>query len=66
MNGKGMQRLALALGFAAVIAGSITPGKLADVVVLSKGILKIPDAEIPTPKVVLTILGGQVRWRSEP
>lgn len=46
------------------VKGSITPGKLADVVVLSKDILKIPDAEIPTAKVVLTILGGQVRWRS--
>ena len=46
------------------VKGSITPGKLADVVVLSKDILKIPEAEIPTAKVVLTILGGQVRWRS--
>lgn len=46
------------------LKGSITPGKLADVVVLSKDILKIPDAEIPATKVVLTILGGKVRWRS--
>lgn len=45
------------------IKGSITPGKLADVVVLSKDILKVPEAEIPTAKVVLTILGGRVRWR---
>lgn len=46
------------------IKGSITPGKLADIVVLSKDILKVPEAEIPTAKVVLTILGGKVRWRS--
>ncbi len=45
------------------IKGSLTPGKLADVVVLSKDILKVPEAEIPTARVVLTILGGQVRWR---
>jgi predicted amidohydrolase YtcJ len=45
------------------VKGSITPGKLADVVVLSKDILKVPEAEIPTAQVVLTILGGQVRWR---
>ena len=46
------------------IKGSITPGKLADVVVLSQDILKVPEAEIPTAQVVLTILGGRVRWRS--
>jgi predicted amidohydrolase YtcJ len=46
------------------LKGSITPGKLADIVVLSKDILKVPEAEIPTAKVTLTILGGQVRWRS--
>ncbi|HVR99323.1 MAG TPA: amidohydrolase [Thermoanaerobaculia bacterium] len=46
------------------VKGSITPGKLGDVVVLSKDIMKIPDTEIPTAKVVLTILGGKVRWRS--
>ena len=46
------------------VKGSITMGKLADVAVLSKDILKVPEAEIPTAKVVLTILGGRVRWRS--
>jgi predicted amidohydrolase YtcJ len=46
------------------LKGSITPGKLADIVVLSKDILKIPEAEIPGTKVVLTLLGGKVRWRS--
>ncbi len=45
------------------IKGSITPGKLADVVVLSKDILKVPEEEIPTARVDLTILGGKVRWR---
>lgn len=42
--------------------GSLTPGKLADIVVLSKNIMTIPEAEIPTARVDLTILGGKVRY----
>ena len=42
--------------------GSLTPGKLADIVVLSKNIMTIPDDEIPTARVDLTILGGKVRY----
>jgi predicted amidohydrolase YtcJ len=44
------------------IKGSITRGKLADVVVLSKDIMRIPEDEIPTAQVDLTILGGRVRY----
>jgi len=47
------------------IKGSITPGKLADVVVLSMDIMMVPEAEIPTTHVDLTILGGKVRYRRE-
>ena len=43
--------------------GSLTPGKLADVAVLSKDIMTIPDAEIPTAVVELTIVGGKVKYR---
>lgn len=46
------------------IKGSITPGKLADLVVLSKDITTIPEEEIPTARVVYTIVGGQVRYRA--
>ena len=46
------------------LKGSLTPGKLADVVVLSKDILTVPDEEILTSRVHLTILGGQVRYRA--
>ena len=42
--------------------GSITPGKLADLVVLSKNIMTVPEDEIPTARVDLTILGGTVRY----
>jgi hypothetical protein len=47
------------------IKGSITPGKLADIVVLSKDIMVTPEEEIPTTHVELTILGGKVRYRRE-
>ncbi len=43
--------------------GSITPGKLADIVVLSKDIMTIPEDSIPTAQVDLTILGGKVKYR---
>ncbi|MGQ0560640.1 MAG: amidohydrolase family protein, partial [Gemmatimonadota bacterium] len=41
-------------------AGSITPGKLADLVVLSKDIMTIPPEEILSTSVELTILGGRI------
>jgi predicted amidohydrolase YtcJ len=47
------------------LKGSITPGKLADLVVLSQDIMIIPEDEIPAARVDLTILGGQVRYRRE-
>ena len=43
--------------------GSLTPGKLGDVTVLSKDIMKVPDAEIPTAVVDLTVVGGKVKYR---
>jgi predicted amidohydrolase YtcJ len=44
------------------IKGSLTPGKLADVTVLSKDIMTIPEDEIPTTEVVYTIVGGKVMY----
>ncbi len=49
-------------GFEEEIMGSLTPGKLADVTVLSKNILTIPEDEIPTAEVVYTIVGGKVMY----
>jgi hypothetical protein len=40
--------------------GSITPGKLADFVVLSDDIFKIPQASIKNVKVEATFLGGKL------
>src|SRR4029078_1850848 len=46
--------------------GSLKPGKYADITVLSKDILKITEDEIPTTKVVYTIVGGKVQYQKEP
>lgn len=47
------------------LKGSITPGKLADIVVLSKNIMTIPEEEIPTARVDYTIVGGDIRYPFE-
>ncbi len=44
--------------------GSLAAGKYADIVVLSKDILTVPEQEIPTTKVSYTIVGGKVRFKS--
>jgi predicted amidohydrolase YtcJ len=43
--------------------GSITPGKLADLVVLDRDILAIEPLEIADTQVVMTIMAGQVMYR---
>jgi predicted amidohydrolase YtcJ len=45
--------------------GSLPPGKLADVVVLSEDILTVPDDRIMDARVVMTVVGGKVRYRSD-
>ncbi len=49
-------------GFEEDLKGTLTPGKLADVVVLSKDLSTIPDAEIPSTRVLATIVGGKVAF----
>ncbi len=44
------------------IKGSLTPGKLADIVVLSRDIMSCPEDEIRDAKVDMTIVGGQVAY----
>ena len=44
------------------IKGSLTPGKLADITVLSRDITTIPESEILDTEVVYTIVGGEVRY----
>ena len=47
------------------LKGSITPGKLADITVLSKDIMTVPEDEILDTEIVYTILGGEVvyKWK---
>ena len=46
------------------IKGSLTPGKLADLVVLSQDIFTADPADLPLTQVVATILGGTVVWNN--
>jgi predicted amidohydrolase YtcJ len=42
--------------------GSLSPGKLADIVVLSRDILTCPEKEILSTRVMHTIVGGRVAY----
>ncbi len=44
------------------IKGTLTPGKLADITVLSKDIMTIPEDEILSTEVVYTIVGGEIMY----
>lgn len=45
------------------IKGSLTPGKLADLVVLSRDLLTVPDEKIRDTEVLYTVVGGKVLYR---
>ena len=44
------------------IKGTLTPGKLADITILSGDIMSIPEPEIPDVDVLYTIIDGEVRY----
>jgi len=44
--------------------GSITPGKLADMVLLSDDIFSIPPQKIRDVRVLQTIVGGKIIWEA--
>jgi predicted amidohydrolase YtcJ len=43
--------------------GSLKPGKYADITVLSKDILKVPEEQVPSARVAYTIVGGRILYR---
>ncbi len=45
------------------LKGTLSPGKLADVTVLTRDILAVPESEIPDTRVAMTVLGGRVVYR---
>ena len=50
-------------GFEEALKGSLTPGKLADIAVLSRDILTCPEDDIPGTEVLYTIVGGKVLYQ---
>jgi hypothetical protein len=49
-------------GFDEGIKGSLAAGKLADMTVFSKDIMTVPDDQIPSARVLYTIVGGKVQY----
>jgi predicted amidohydrolase YtcJ len=45
------------------VLGSIEPGKFADLVVLEKDFLTVPDDQINTVNPVLVMLGGKIAYQ---
>jgi predicted amidohydrolase YtcJ len=50
--------------FADGVKGSITQGKLADLVMIDRDLYKINPAEIDRAKVLLTVMDGQIVWEA--
>lgn len=46
--------------------GTVSPGNIADLVVLSQDIRKIPPERIPDTRVLMTLVGGRVVYRFDP
>jgi predicted amidohydrolase YtcJ len=51
------------VNFEEQIKGSITPGKLADFVVLDESPFAVPQNRLGHIRVLMTVLGGSVAWR---
>jgi hypothetical protein len=43
--------------------GTLEPGKLADLAVLSQDIFKVPPPKLPETVAVLTMVGGEIVYR---
>ena len=47
------------------VKGTLTPGKYADIVVLSQDLLTVEEQEIPKTTVDITIVGGEIKYKRE-
>jgi len=52
-------------GFEENIKGSLETGKLADITILSKDIMSVPDEDILSAEVVYTIIGGRIVYKKK-
>jgi len=50
------------LNFEERMKGSLEPGKLADLIMIDRDILKCPPEKIRGTKVLLTMVGGKIVW----
>ncbi|MEB0227620.1 amidohydrolase [Pseudomonas sp. 10S4] len=48
------------------MVGSVEVGKFADLIVLDKNFMQVPEAELARNNVVLTMVGGKVVWAKAP
>ncbi|HEX5841528.1 MAG TPA: amidohydrolase [Pseudomonas sp.] len=46
--------------------GSLEVGKFADLIVLEKNFMQVPEEELARNKVLLTLVGGKVVWAAQP
>ena len=45
--------------------GSIEPGKLADLVMLPQDIMTMPEKQIPSMRVLMTMVGGKIVFQRD-
>jgi predicted amidohydrolase YtcJ len=48
------------------IKGSLVPGKLADIVVLTNDLIQCDEADIKNTRVVMTIIDGKIVYQAKP
>ncbi len=48
------------------IKGSLEAGKWADIVLLTQNLLQCPEDSIPSTRVLMTVVGGQIKFESTP
>ncbi len=51
--------------FAEQVKGTLSPGKLADLVMLDRDLYQIDPADIDKARVVLTVMDGQIVWQAK-
>ncbi len=48
------------------VVGSVEVGKFADVIVLDKNFMQVPEDELARNSVLMTVVGGKVVWAKAP